>query len=155
MHTDAQSRAALMPDTMWRRLVERGARWGARSTAAAAPQPPTRVLLRQYKAIAVHGPLSPAWHVGRAPTAQVPSLLPPSMASQSRGMFIQTQTTPNPNRCVAAHYPGGSECAGVFGRRRAVPRSPPPRGACTRSIRSQPTTIVAAAGKAAQGRLNA
>jgi len=29
--------------------------------------------------------------------AQVPSLLPPSLASQSRGMFIQTQTTPNPN----------------------------------------------------------
>jgi hypothetical protein len=136
---------------MWRRLVERGARWGARTTTAAAPPPPTRALSRQYRAIAVHGPLSPTWHGGRgrAPTAQVPCLLPPSVASQSRGMFIQTQTTPNPNRCVAAQCPGGSKRPGIPGRKDAVPRRPPPRGPYTRSIRSQPTIIarVAAVGK--------
>jgi len=123
---------------MWRRLVERGARWGARATATAAPQPPTRALSRQYRAIAVHGPLSPTWHAGRAPTAQVPSLLPPSLASQSRGMFIQTQTTPNPNRCVAQRTRAApSAPGGVFGRRGAVLRRPPPRGVYT--IHSQLT----------------
>jgi hypothetical protein len=73
------------------RLVQHGVRLSAR--AAAPSQPHCRALVTAQS----HG--RPTWQsTGRAPTSLVHSVLPPSVASQTRSMFIQTQTTPNPNR---------------------------------------------------------
>jgi hypothetical protein len=85
-----------------RRQLTRALRRAATAAPTAAPlAPPLPPLLaRGLMTAPRRGPAALArWG---APGAASASLAPPAAQQQRRGMFIQTQPTPNPQRCAPA-----------------------------------------------------